>query len=292
MPVSSGPDFICIGMQKAGTGWLFDQLQFHPDFWIPPIKELHYLDKPYTNAANAEKFLDIASRKRRRRIRLAGRRPWDERDIEFLKTVISYDGLAMELDKYATLFRFKEGKLAGDITPGYSGLSDKTIASIAETFPQLRVMIILRDPVSRLWSQISMAHRRERFDRTLLDDSGTFRRYLERSEAVQKVAYASKIVDRWKRNAPALAFQHFFFEDVAQRPDTARREIVRYLGGDPDKASGEIPADHNRKSSNEKLELTDEIKGVIVEHFADELRACATMFGGYAEGWPAQYGVQ
>src|SRR5206468_12793023 len=40
----SGPDFICIGMPKAGTGWLSDQLQFHPDFWMPPVKSLHYLD--------------------------------------------------------------------------------------------------------------------------------------------------------------------------------------------------------------------------------------------------------
>ena len=39
-----GPDFICIGAQKAGTRWLFDQLAFHPGFWMPPIKELHYLN--------------------------------------------------------------------------------------------------------------------------------------------------------------------------------------------------------------------------------------------------------
>ena len=40
-----GPDFICIGAQKAGTRWLFDQLAFHPGFWMPPIKELHYLNQ-------------------------------------------------------------------------------------------------------------------------------------------------------------------------------------------------------------------------------------------------------
>ena len=45
---SAGPNFICIGMAKAGTGWLFDQLKHHPDFWMPPIKEFGYLkrDKP------------------------------------------------------------------------------------------------------------------------------------------------------------------------------------------------------------------------------------------------------
>src|SRR5437762_8195064 len=38
-----GPDFICIGMPKAGTAWLHDQLRHHPDFWMPPVKEVNYL---------------------------------------------------------------------------------------------------------------------------------------------------------------------------------------------------------------------------------------------------------
>src|SRR5689334_16087334 len=38
------PDFLCIGAQKAGTSWLYQQLEPHPDFWMPPVKELHYFD--------------------------------------------------------------------------------------------------------------------------------------------------------------------------------------------------------------------------------------------------------
>jgi hypothetical protein len=57
MSATSGPDFICIGMQKAGTGWLFDQLQYHPDFWMPPIKEIHYLDRDPPVMGNALKLL-------------------------------------------------------------------------------------------------------------------------------------------------------------------------------------------------------------------------------------------
>jgi hypothetical protein len=43
---ASGPDFMCIGAQKAGSRWLYDQLALHPSFWMPPIKELqlHYFD--------------------------------------------------------------------------------------------------------------------------------------------------------------------------------------------------------------------------------------------------------
>ena len=38
------PDFLCVGSQKGGTSWLYGQLACHPDFWMPPVKELHYFD--------------------------------------------------------------------------------------------------------------------------------------------------------------------------------------------------------------------------------------------------------
>src|SRR5947208_16606603 len=38
------PDFLCAGAQKGGTSWLYRQLEPQPDFWMPPVKELHYLD--------------------------------------------------------------------------------------------------------------------------------------------------------------------------------------------------------------------------------------------------------
>lgn len=33
-----GPDFLSVWAQKAGTQWLFDQRQHHPDFWMPPSR--------------------------------------------------------------------------------------------------------------------------------------------------------------------------------------------------------------------------------------------------------------
>src|SRR5437762_2155968 len=61
------PDFLCIGAQKAGTTWLYQQLESHPDFWMPPFKELHYL--------NDLGRVERAATPRRR----------DERDVLFLE---------------------------------------------------------------------------------------------------------------------------------------------------------------------------------------------------------------
>ena len=48
------PGFIGIGMERAGTSWLFTQLASHPDIWVPPLKEIHYFDVIDPQA----KFLD------------------------------------------------------------------------------------------------------------------------------------------------------------------------------------------------------------------------------------------
>ena len=39
------PDLLCIGAQKAGTTWLYENLARHPEIFVPPdVKEVHYFD--------------------------------------------------------------------------------------------------------------------------------------------------------------------------------------------------------------------------------------------------------
>lgn len=69
------PDFICIGMQKAGTTWLAANLSKHPAVWVPPIKEIHYFDEVHVDpgwhirrrnaAANNLKRFNLQTKTRR-----------------------------------------------------------------------------------------------------------------------------------------------------------------------------------------------------------------------------------
>ncbi len=294
MSAANGPDFMCIGMQKAGTGWVFDQLQYHPDFWMPPIKELHYLDRETPKFGNAKKKLRKARKSKKRKMeggKPRFRRAWDERDFEFMNEAVTLSGKPVDLARYGRLFRFKGSLLSGDVTPGYSGLREHVIADVARDFPDVKILLLVRDPVTRLWSQISMANRREKFDRSLLKDPARFREFLEEYKPFQKVGFPARIAERWERHAPKVAFQHFFFDDIAGDPYETRRRILQYLGADPDKNSGEINPAFNRKAATEKLEMSDGIKAEIVDFFKDELRAAAARFGGHAAAWPTLYGV-
>jgi len=47
---STVPFFIGIGAPKAATTWLTSVLSAHPGIYLPPIKETHFFDYPYTEA--------------------------------------------------------------------------------------------------------------------------------------------------------------------------------------------------------------------------------------------------
>lgn len=283
-----GPDFLCIGMQKAGTDWLFDQLQFHPDFWMPPVKEFHYFDRKITpKVGRATKLLNLSPQRLAQK--LSVRRAWDERDYAFLHEASQLQGL--DFQRYAALFRYKDSLLSGEITPGYCVLGEEMIRAIDREFPGLKIVLLVRDPVARAWSQISMAYRNDNFDASVLGSRTAFADFLESSALVGDRSFPTKIAERWKRAGAHLEFGYFLFDRLEAEPERARHDVLRFLGADPDKKSGEVPANQNRKAKLAKLPMTDEILGVLVEHFREELAACAALFGEEAQQWPARYGL-
>src|SRR5436190_21297048 len=153
--LSTGPDFVCIGMPKAGTGWLFDQLRFHPDFWMPPVKEIDYLHRPFPALKHANKLLSRVSRSADR-----GRtdKAMDGTELAFVTEAVALTGQKMDVGRYAQLFRHKGHLISGDISPDYSSMNSDQIEQVAKHLPHLRIILLVRDPVSRAWSHISLLH--------------------------------------------------------------------------------------------------------------------------------------
>jgi hypothetical protein len=279
---------MCIGMQKAGTDWLYDQLLYHPDFWMPPIKEFHYLDREESPKIGRAKTL-LELKPRRLKKRFTKRKPWNETDYAFLQEAAALEG-PLDLKRYANLFRYKGDLLSGDVTPGYSAIGEDMISEVDEALPGLKIILLVRDPVARAWSQISMAHRNDNFDGSILAEPQRLRDFLKDSKLVGDRGFPTQIAQRWLRAGPHLNLRWFFFDDIEQRAEAVRSDILTFLGANPEKKSGDLEASFNRKSKM-KLMLTDERRAVLVEHFADELFACAEMFGGPAALWPAKYGL-
>ncbi|PYK18761.1 MAG: hypothetical protein DME55_05935 [Verrucomicrobia bacterium] len=112
------PDFLCVGAQKGGTSWLYRQLERHPEFWMPPVKELHYL-----NSLNKTR-------------RFHPPRCRDQRDTSFLDSMKNLSALSyIDLENYGRLFEHKGSLVSGDISPAYSTVSDEIIQRVVSSFP-------------------------------------------------------------------------------------------------------------------------------------------------------------
>jgi hypothetical protein len=222
-----GPDFICIGAQKAGTRWLFDQLAFHPQFWMPPIKELHYLNqgKRFLRFARplheqALKSLRSANRKRAR----GHERPLLHEDIAWLEARMWLHGRPLDLDLYARLFNLRGDRLSGDICPPYAIIAEDEARAVRARFPEARIVYLVRDPIDRLWSQYCMILRRH--PQAEPEALETVRAFVERGTGREHSAMGAA-VERWRNGPDDPRFGLFFFDDLKTDAAGLRRPGLR-----------------------------------------------------------------
>lgn len=146
--------FVCIGAQKSGTTWLARMLADHPDLFLTPVKEIHYFD----DVAGITQHL--SSQKRRSRYRKYHQRLWTQwlRFAEHRRQWAWYrDYMGSPTDDgwYARLFGHRGDKpFAGEVTPEYAILGRDGLEHVKRLAPEARVLFIMRNPVSRAWSQV------------------------------------------------------------------------------------------------------------------------------------------
>jgi hypothetical protein len=291
-----GPDFLYIGCQKAGSRWLYDQLSAHADFWMPPIKELHYFDGYEWGRAVRGGLAYRAQQTRptpaRRKGLLSGllrgsdRQARQTAEASFMEQVWAGDGGKLDLDWYASLFRWKGGRLSGDVTPDYATLSPRTISLIAARFPDLRCILFVRDPVARAWSHACMVQRRT--------GSAAPMSWPEMESFLTKQKMAalsspSQTLARWRDHVPAERIFVGFFDQLSAEPEILRADVLRFLGASS--SPPPIEPGFDRKRDQGRSPCPPEIQWRLADWFADELDACARAFGGPATTWLSRYGL-
>ncbi|CAN5578884.1 sulfotransferase [soil metagenome] len=107
--VVAPPDFVGIGVQKAGTSWWNELIGEHPDVYRAggQPKELHFFDEYWE-------------------------RPFTDADVA----------------RYARYFPRPTGGIAGEWTPGYM-IDFWAPNLIRQATPEARIVVLLRDPVER-----------------------------------------------------------------------------------------------------------------------------------------------
>jgi hypothetical protein len=139
------PNFFVAGTPKAGTTSLYNYLAQHPSIFMSPIKEPCFF---------APEVIDFTPESREAY----------ESDREALRDYLDGDtaarrshGIVIDWNDYLKLFKRADRETAiGEVSGNYLA-SAGAAGAIRKRIPAARIVIMLRDPVDRLYSQYASA---------------------------------------------------------------------------------------------------------------------------------------
>ena len=221
------PSFLCIGAQKAGTSWLFEQLRTHPMVWMPPVKELHYFDYLYTedskkwagwhiktSVANAIKWHMNTSN------------PPNLAYVHYLSGLATQQLFSENWYRAAFDWHAAAGKVLGDITPEYSTIGPQGIAYLKSLLPDTKIVYVLRDPLDRALSQLKMNISRQPID---LTSDAAWDEAASAPAITNRGAYATYI-PQWLEAFPVSQIKFMPYKQIGRDPESFLCEIEAFLG--------------------------------------------------------------
>ncbi|MEM8536436.1 MAG: sulfotransferase [Pseudomonadota bacterium] len=160
-----------VGATKAGTSSLYRYLHDHPECTMPAVKEAHYWDTfdPGPLAKQTVAFRQrLRALRQQKSVAISDGAVWKagnlDRRINEMKAVLAVlEGDRTDDVAYAKWLtgRAPTG-LVGDITPAYATLPDAVLTRMAALSAQAKFVLLMRDPLDRLWSHIRMQAHRQR----------------------------------------------------------------------------------------------------------------------------------
>ncbi len=227
-----------LGVTRSGSTWLHTALRAHPQMHMRPVKEAHWFDT--LDAGNLRQRID---KWRAMRAAIAARRPDDPR-------LPALDGLVAAMegggDDTAYLGWLGDGappraRVLGDITPAYGLLPAAMLARMQALAADTRFLIVLRDPLARLLSNVRLTAARAAQDAAARADHAAraLRRWLAGRHATLQARsdYAGMFARLDRAIAPDRLLV-LFFERLFD--GAALRRLTDWLGLAPHR--GALPA--------------------------------------------------
>ena len=152
-------------------------------------------------------------------------------------------------DWYRRTWTQPPGVLGGDKTPNIIYDPD-AMDRMRELLPLAKIIISVREPVSRLWSHVRMRRRRQRETGTQLDLLKAAREW---PQALLAGQYADNLQRLWKLY-PRERTLVLVAERMRARPRQQANRVYAFLGVDPQAAGAIKPvrnADHNQERPTE-----------------------------------------
>ncbi|MBZ0164060.1 MAG: sulfotransferase [Notoacmeibacter sp.] len=251
-PLSRGgtcPDFIGIGVQKAATTWMSRALQRHPEITMPGGKEVSFFNRRVFAPSSAYSGAwTVAKAQQMLRSYVQNN---ETMKPEWLRLLTHMMESRIDQAWYEALFRFYPlVPRRGDITPEYAQLPAGEIDQLLTFAPNVRILLMLRDPVERIVSHLSMIGGQVPNARPFLDQIALEPSVVDRSRY-------DEIVARWRSRLAPEQMLIIRTEDIASDLDGTVQRLSAFLGVDPQRFDAQALAQKHFVSDYKPVLLPD-----------------------------------
>ena len=210
------PDFLCLGFRKSGTTWLFENLHYHPDIYLPPYKNVRYFS----------------------------------------------DDFQQPLSSYAKHFGAGRAQVKGDFSNSYAFISGPRVRFIRSVMPAAKLIVLLRDPVEREWSEFLHQVTMDKGDLSDLSDA-EIQAALARAPLASAGGYTA-LLDKWLSAFSEEQLFVGFYDEISTQPRKLLTRVFEFLGVTSDIDWGDVPYnDVIIPPAGEQYESHDPWRGVV-----------------------------
>lgn len=208
--LSRFPDFLIIGPQRTGTTWLHAHLRNHPQVFLSEPKELYFFSSLKTRDPKRFVSDDIAHY------------------LRFFRDPLwrAAAKMARSLWLHRELYR---PRVRGEATASYAAMDADVIADIAVLNPDVKAILMVRNPIDRAWSHAKkdlVRNRKRRFADVAQQEFFDF-------FADPYQLRCAHYVDQYDRWSAALRPGNVLlcsFDEIASRPEGMMLDVMRFLG--------------------------------------------------------------
>ena len=251
---------MCIGAPRAATTWVHKQLGANPGVFLPKRKEIHFYDEPLPGVAV------------------------EDSDLRWSETFFFDVDRAAHQRWYWYQFRHAGSRLAGDITPLYSTLSEGRIRTIFEHNPDLKIIYILRNPVERAWSGVRKSVWYQKGE-TFLDDKDEawILEKIMRPEVLIRGDYP-RAIKNWEAVFPQEQIQYLFHDDIEADSDKVLTEISDFLGLVGTAAPAQQPRSRRVNAAPQKA-MPEHVRAALLDYYRPQIAVLEQKFERDLSSW-------
>jgi hypothetical protein len=260
------PKFLCIGVQKAATSWLWVQLRSHPDVWMPPVKELHFFDHLFVPENRKWTGWHIKTH-------VGKAIKWHHENgkdsgpyFDYLQGLLSEDMFTEEWYRRAYSLAAAKGKITGDITPEYCMIPEEGIRYVRSLLGKAKIIVMVRNPMDRALSQIRMNAKNRGLDLA----TASLEQWLDlaKDTVIYSRARYSEFLPLWRSVFDEGNLLILQYSEVRNNPLGLLRSVEIFLG-----LAGGHYADATKKvyeTSNKQTQVPRQVVDQLTKQLASE----------------------